>query len=80
MIKLHMFPLGQSGLNNLNDNTSHASNSAIRIEQSVYKRYRQSKILHEHTRHAFINIFRFDISFTKVTNEAKSYMNTPHFF
>ena len=34
-------------------------------------------MIHEHTLHAFINIVMVDISFTKVTNEAKSYMNKP---
>ena len=53
MIKLHMLPLVQSDLTiclqTSQTKQTPASIIAIRIEQYIYKRYRQSKILHEHT-------------------------------
>ena len=51
----------------MNDNTSHASISAMNIENSVYKSYRQRKILHEHTLHAFKMHSELKVSSTKVT-------------
>ena len=55
--------------------SSHASISAIRIKQCLYKSYTQRKILHEHTPCAFINYLGIKVSSTQVT---KSYMHTPH--
>ena len=43
----------------------------LQIKQFVFKSNRQIKVLH-----AFINAIGFDIFFTKVSYEAKSYMNT----